>query len=208
MDQAINEAPTEKFRVLLIEDDPQIARLAQVHLTRVGLECRHAHDARSGMIAFEDTSPHLVLLDIGIPGADGWQVCTAIRRKSRVPIIMMTARSEAEDQLRSFKIGADDYIIKPFDPHLMAARVVAQLRRTYRYDARGEAKPKEQQETKQQAAPARDVLAGLPPGWAGCDACNYMGPISKFERRDIGSSQSLTICPHCRTGKTIAFAIA
>jgi len=71
MNHTHHATPTEKFRVLVIEDDPHNARLAQVHLTRLGLECRHAQDGHSGLRAFEDAPPHLVLLDIGIPGADG-----------------------------------------------------------------------------------------------------------------------------------------
>ena len=124
---------------------------------------------------------------------------------------MMTARAEPEDQLRSFKIGADDYITKPFDPRLIAARVAAQLRRSYRYEVASQTKPQNDAATAgkppQDDLTARDALMGLPSDWAGCDACNYMGPSSRFERRDEGAGQSFTICPHCKTGKTIAFAI-
>jgi DNA-binding response OmpR family regulator len=124
-----------KFIILVIEDDRDVARLMAAQLEYNGFECHHARDGKSGIAAFQKIKPHLVLLDIMMPGMDGREVCAKIRASSTVPIIMITARTDSADQVQSFKNGADDYIPKPFEPKLLTARVIAHLRRAYRYDA-------------------------------------------------------------------------
>jgi len=123
-----------KFRILVIEDDPAVARLILVNLAKAGLDCRYAPDGVAGLVAFQETKPHLVLLDIMMPGMNGRDVCARIRETSTVPIIMLTAVTGDENQVQGFKIGADDYVTKPFTPQALIARVVAHLRRAYRYD--------------------------------------------------------------------------
>jgi len=135
---APSAVPAGKFLILVIEDDPTTARLLAVHLARSGLECHHAANGKSGLAAFDSIKPHLVLLDIMMPDMDGHEVCARIRASSTVPIIMITARTESADQVQSFKSGADDYVAKPFDLALLMARVMAHLRRAYRYDAPGQ----------------------------------------------------------------------
>src|SRR5687768_11938967 len=102
-------APAKKFTILVIEDDTVIARLIASHLSRHGLEHHCAGDGQSGLAAFQRIKPHLVLLDLMLPGLSGWEVCSQIRAGSTVPIIMLTARDNSEDQVQGFKSGADDY---------------------------------------------------------------------------------------------------
>ncbi len=128
----------EKFRILVVEDEPAVARLILMNLAKAGLDCRYAPDGPSGLAAFQETKPHLVLLDLMMPGMNGRDVCARIRETSNVPIIMLTAVSGEEAQVQGFKVGADDYVTKPFNPKTLLARVVAHLRRVYRYDVTGE----------------------------------------------------------------------
>lgn len=188
-------APPEsgKFRILVVEDDPNIARLILTTLTRAGFECRYAPDGLEGWTSFKDTDPHLVLTDIQMPGLDGQQLCAKIRETSTVPIVMMTAADSEEAQLAGFKGGADDYVPKPFNPKMMTARVIAHLRRVYRYDFNEQAKP-------QSAAPA------LPTNWAQCQACGYMGPRDRFHTQNVGG-QTQTTCPVCNQAENIAYSI-
>ncbi len=126
--------PGEKFRVLVVEDDAEVARLILLNLARAGLDCRFAGDGPMAFTAFKEANPHLILLDLMLPGFDGRAVCMQVREKSTVPIIIMTALAGEEPQLQCFRMGADDFVTKPFNPKLLVARVVAHLRRVYAYD--------------------------------------------------------------------------
>ena len=189
------------YRILVVEDDEHIARLILTSLSRLGLECRWAPDGVAGLEAFEECQPHLVLLDLMMPRMSGHEVCAKIRETSTVPIIIMTALDQEEEQLQGFKMGADDYIPKPFNPKLLIARVVAQLRRAYRYDAQTADDPR------LSAADAASVdEKSTPVGWASCDACGYMGPREKFEKENA-MGQRFTVCPHCKQSEHVAFSI-
>ena len=201
---SIPATPTDgKFRILIVEDDNNIARLVMVNLTRAGLECRYAADGNAGFAAFQETSPHLVVTDIMMPGLNGRDLCAKIRETSNVPIIMMTAADSDESQVSSFKAGADDYIAKPFNPQLLAARVVATLRRVYRYDVAAE--QNREKPPVARAAPDPNAEASVPPGWSSCDSCGYMGPRDKFEGEDATGRPTM-ICPNCRES-TVTFSI-
>src|SRR5688500_14085714 len=115
--------PGAKFRVLVIEDDTEVARLILLNLSRAGLDCRYAPDGPTCLSAFIEADPHLVLLDLMLPGFDGRAVCMQIREHSTVPIVIMTALTGEEPQIQCFKLGADDYVTKPFNPKLLVARV-------------------------------------------------------------------------------------
>jgi len=184
-------ADGKTFRVLVVEDDPAIARLIMVHLKKVGLDPRAASDGNMGWKAFCECEPHLVLTDIAMPGMSGIDLTTKIRTRSAVPVIMMTALDSDEAQLQSFKAGGDDYVAKPLNPHLMMARVVANLRRVYKYDFHVEAPPPAPAPSPE---PQRSVL---PDGWSTCDACGYLGPQFKFETLDAEKGRIL-VCPHCK----------
>jgi DNA-binding response OmpR family regulator len=196
------------YRVLVIEDDPDLARVVLQSLSGLGLECHYAPDGLTGLQAFEQTDPHLVLTDVRLPGMDGFALSAKIRETSTVPIIMMTAMDKEEQQLQGFKIGADDYIPKPFNPKLLVARVVAQLRRVYRYDAdNAEALQRHAMTAQMNAAAAAEAATPkLRPGWAQCEACNYMGPRERFEKENALGNR-ITVCPNCRENDRIVFSI-
>jgi DNA-binding response OmpR family regulator len=122
-------AASPKHRVLVVEDDERTARWLVLYLEREGLEVSVAGTAAGALDAFAATSPSLVLLDVMLPGAGGFDVCRAIRSGSSVPIIFITARAGEDDRLNGFALGADDYITKPFSPREVVARVRAVLRR-------------------------------------------------------------------------------
>lgn len=118
-----------KKRVLIVDDDENIAELVSLYLMK---ECFDTEISLNGEDAIEKTktyNPHLILLDIMLPGMDGYDVCREIRKTSNVPIIMLSAKGEIFDKVLGLKIGADDYIVKPFDSNELVARVQAILRR-------------------------------------------------------------------------------
>lgn len=119
--------------ILIIEDEPRIAKVARDYLEKYGYRALIAADGPAGLAAARRESPDLVLLDLLLPGMDGREVCRRLRAESAVPIIMLTALAEESDQIVGLELGADDYIVKPFSPNVLVARVRAALRR-----ARGE----------------------------------------------------------------------
>jgi len=116
--------------ILIVEDEPKMAELLQKYLAAAGYTSRHVAHGDHALAAVQAQMPDLVLLDVMLPGADGWQICQALRRFTDVPVLMLTARAEEEDRLRGLELGADDYISKtPFSPREIVARVKAMLRR-------------------------------------------------------------------------------
>ena len=124
----------EKTRILVVDDEKHIAELISLYLMKEGYETREVYDGRKAMDEFYSFKPEPVMLDIMLPGTDGYQVCTTIRKNSDVPIIMLTARSDTFDKVLGLEMGADDYIVKPFEPKEMVARVKAVLRRYEKSD--------------------------------------------------------------------------
>jgi len=117
--------------VLVVEDDPNIADLVALYLRKNDFRTIRAVDGATGLAAVRDRRPDLVLLDIGLPGdLDGFDVCQQLRASSKVPVIFMTARDDEVDRVMGLKLGADDYVSKPFSPRELVARVEAVLRRT------------------------------------------------------------------------------
>jgi CheY-like chemotaxis protein len=207
--------PRPSYRVLVIEDDVHIAKLISVNLTRAGVESRSAFNGQAGLEEFKNHPPHLVLLDLMMPVLNGFQVCEKLRALSVVPIVIMTARLEPIHQMRGFRLGADDFVLKPFDPQLLVARVIAHLRRVYRYN-NGHIYRREDHAAETTAAESASrplqlesstPLAHMPLGWAGCDACNYMAPLSQFPRRFNGKNTTVLTCPHCQSQGRIRFAV-
>lgn len=117
-------------RALVVEDDPNIADLLRLYLGKDGFETMLVSDGLKAGSSFDLFTPDVVLLDIMLPGKDGWEICREIRKKSSVPIIMLTAKGETEDKINGLNIGADDYVTKPFDVKELIARVHAVMRRT------------------------------------------------------------------------------
>lgn len=118
-------------KILIADDEARIRRLVGDFLRREGFQIREAADGREALQIFdEDPSISLLILDVMMPEYDGWAVCREIRKSSKVPIIMLTARGEEADELFGFELGVDEYISKPFSPQVLMARVQALLRRT------------------------------------------------------------------------------
>ncbi len=118
------------MRVLIVDDEPQISAVISAYLTKSGFRTVTAQDGKSALEIYHEKNPVLVLLDLNLPGRDGLEVCQMIRQNSDVPIIMLTARSEETDKLVGLELGADDYIVKPFSPREVVARVRTVLRRS------------------------------------------------------------------------------
>ena len=116
-------------KVLVVEDDINIAELLRLYLEKDGFEVKIAHDGGEGLKLAESEQPDLVLLDIMLPVLDGWQVCRRLRKTTKTPIIILTAKGETEDKVSGLEMGADDYIVKPFEVKELLARVHAVLRR-------------------------------------------------------------------------------
>ena len=115
--------------VLIVEDDRNIAQLLQMYLEKEGYAVTIAEDGNQGLAKFQAIKPDLVLLDVMMPGMDGWAVCKAIRTESQTPIIMLTAKSQTDDKVQGLRAGADDYVTKPFEMKEVLARIEAVLRR-------------------------------------------------------------------------------
>lgn len=118
-----------KQKILIVDDDNNIAELISLYLTKECYDTKIVNDGEQALIAFEHYKPNMLLLDLMLPGIDGYQVCREIRAKSDVPIIMLSAKSEVFDKVLGLELGADDYILKPFDSKELVARVKAVLRR-------------------------------------------------------------------------------
>jgi len=117
------------MKILVADDDRDLKSLIAFALTQAGFLVEQASDGGEALKRFEATAPELVLLDINMPVANGFQVCERIRARSRVPIMMLTVRGEEEDLVRALELGADDYLTKPFSPRTLVARIKALLRR-------------------------------------------------------------------------------
>ena len=115
--------------VLIVEDDPHAVELVRLYLNHDGHSVLSANTGPEGLRRARESRPDLIVLDLMLPGLDGLEICRALRAESDVPIVMLTARVEEEDRLAGLELGADDYVIKPFSPRELAARVKAVLRR-------------------------------------------------------------------------------
>ncbi len=116
-------------RILVVDDDPHIAELISLYLKKEGFETKEVHNGKDAAEEFFKYNPHLVMLDIMLPEIDGYQVLREIRKTSKIPVIMLTAKGETFDKVLGLELGADDYMVKPFDPKELVARVKAVLRR-------------------------------------------------------------------------------
>ncbi len=123
-------------RILVVDDDRNICELIRLYLEKEGFTVTLAHDGQAALTLFKESTPSVVLLDIMLPKMDGFQVCREIRRISNIPIIMLTAKGETFDKVLGLELGADDYMVKPFENKELVARIKAVLRR---YDPKGDA---------------------------------------------------------------------
>jgi DNA-binding response OmpR family regulator len=125
-----SRAGSRQSSILVVDDEPDIRELVELLLQRAGHDVHTACDGRAGMRAFHAAPPDLVILDITMPGLDGWQTLERIRDVSNVPVLMLTARSAELERVRGLRAGSDDYVVKPFGRQELVARVEALLRRT------------------------------------------------------------------------------
>ncbi|MFC0329088.1 response regulator transcription factor [Paenibacillus sepulcri] len=115
--------------IMIVEDEDPISRVLAAYIRKAGFDCAIFKDGLQAMESFDTVQPELVLLDVMLPGMDGWEVLNGIRRKSPCPVIMLTARGEVTDRIHGLNEGADDYMTKPFEPEEVVARIHAVLRR-------------------------------------------------------------------------------
>lgn len=127
-------------KILVVDDDKNICELLRLYLEKEGYSVILSNDGEEAVVKFNALKPDLVLLDIMLPGLDGWQVCREIRKKSNAPIIMLTAKGETFDKVLGLELGADDYVVKPFDTKEIVARIKAVLRRMGQSSAENEVK--------------------------------------------------------------------
>ncbi len=216
------------YRILLAEDDPAISRMVEMHLKASGFEVETAGDGAIALAKFTQNTPHLVLSDIQMPNMSGHDLTRQIRALgSGVPILLMTAAGTDEVEMEGFKTGADDYVEKPFNPKLLVARVVANLRRVYRYDVAPKPAaapaaplaPASVNSVNDAAKRAASAIAALrphgssglpnekeiPEGWSECASCGYLGPQFKFEGQDP-SGENIFICPNCKS-RSLTFSL-
>ena len=118
-----------KTKIMVVDDDPNIRELVRLYLEKEGFEVTCAERGDEAVKLFRATPPNLMLLDVMLPGMDGWQVCREVRKISNIPIIMLTAKGETFDKVLGLELGADDYIVKPFDMKELVARIKAVIRR-------------------------------------------------------------------------------
>ncbi len=117
-------------KVLVVDDDQNIAELLRLYLSKEGYEVTVAHDGAAALEIFADLKPAIVLLDVMMPKVDGWEACRRIRQQGNTPVIMLTAKGETFDKVLGLELGADDYMVKPFDSKEVVARIKAVLRRS------------------------------------------------------------------------------
>lgn len=167
----------EKQKILIVDDDQNIAELIALYLTKECFDTKIANDGEEALTLFSQYQPHLILLDLMLPGIDGNEVCRRIRKHSDVPIIMVSAKGEVFDKVLGLELGADDYIIKPFDSKELVARVKAVLRR---FQRTGDASGKETAESISSAPSASLDYAALPKLTAASGSTSDHAPFVGF----------------------------
>ncbi len=198
------EVPSDnKYRVLIAENDDELAQLAAQHLQKAGFATFIASSGTQALQDFTSISPHLLLCDILMPGLTGHELVARVRAQSGIPILMMTNDNNDEAQIRGLKEGADDYLVKPFNPRVLTARVIANLRRVYHYHRAIAAHAKVAPAV---VAPTVEAqLAALPKGFLRCGECPYIGPSWKFNAVDQ-DKKPIIKCPSCGN-RSITFSI-
>ena len=196
-DTAKAKGEAKTFSILVIAKNPEVEELMQTLLKASGFECQFAPQGGMGLAMFETKPADLVLISTDLPDRNGFEVCLKLREKSTVPVLMVTTKRNSEEEFRGLKVGADAYLEEPFNSKLVMAHIVAQLRRTYKYD--GQSKNSEVAEEEHQGAT-------VPAGWASCEACHYMGPQTQFQTVSSEGDSEL-ICPNCGAEQRVEFEV-
>ena len=170
----------------------------QTLLKASGFECQFAPQGGLGLSMFESKPADLVLISTDLPDRNGFEVCLKLREKSTVPVLMVTTKRNSEEEFRGLKVGADAYLEEPFNSRLVMAHIVAQLRRTYKYDG--------QSKNSEVAQAQEEHSTPVPAGWASCDACHYMGPQTQFQQVSSEGDSEL-VCPNCGAEQRASFEV-
>lgn len=117
-------------KLLVVEDDLHISEIVTLYAEKAGHQVITAHDGIEGLVRFYDDNPDLIILDLMLPEMEGWSLCREVRKHGATPVIILSAKTEPYDKMKGFELGADDYVVKPFDPQELMARIMAVLRRT------------------------------------------------------------------------------
>lgn len=167
----------DKKKILIVDDDNNIAELISLYLTKECFQCEIANDGESALTKYASFSPDLILLDLMLPGIDGYEVCREIRKSNITPIIMLSAKGEVFDKVLGLELGADDYIIKPFDSKEMVARVKAVLRR---YEYQKNNTPANAEQKANDSVQYKDLTISLTNYTA-----NYMGELLEMPPKEL-----------------------
>ena len=186
------------FSILIIAKNPEVESLMQTLLKASGFECQFAPQGGLGLSMFESNPADMVLISTELPDRNGFEVCLKLREKSTVPILMVTTKRSIQEEFRSLKVGADAYLEEPFNSRLVMAHIVAQLRRTYKYDGQSKNSENAQGQSEQRTP--------VPAGWANCEVCHYMGPQTQFQQVSSEGDAEL-ICPNCGAEQRTEFAV-
>jgi CheY-like chemotaxis protein len=225
---AVHDDAASKYRILVVEDDLDVAGQILTSLARAGMECRHTTDGEVCLEALRSNDFHLLLLDLTLPRQDSQEICRKARKFSTVPLIVLMEQDEHDAQMKCFGVGADDYQLKPISFQLLALRVVSLLRRSYVYNRR---KHKLKvpfsslplAHSIQSTMPTNFVIPSAPPptppvdeatekgptlpaGWSRCDICDYMGPTPRFQTEDA-NGRKIMACPHCGDTSSIDYTL-
>jgi two-component system, OmpR family, response regulator ResD len=149
-------------RILVVDDEPTVREVVQHYLEREGYRVQAAEDGQAALAAFGADAPDLIVLDLMLPGVDGIEVCRQVRAKASTPIIMLTAKGHESDRIVGLELGADDYVVKPFSPRELVARVRSVLRRTLVGDGRGPSPPLRAGDVQVDPATREVTVAGRP----------------------------------------------
>lgn len=151
------------IHILVVDDDPHICELIQLYGEKNGYRMTSAYDGMEGLRVYYEQSPDLVVLDIMLPEIDGWKVCQEIRRDKQTPVIVLSGKGESYDKIKGFDLGADDYMVKPFDPKELMVRVKAVLRRAYPWMDKVIELPELKIDLKQYTVTCRGEVVAMPP---------------------------------------------
>jgi len=175
-----------KQKILIVDDDNNIAELISLYLTKECFQTLIVNDGESALVEFKNFNPDLILLDLMLPGIDGYEVCREVRKTASIPIIMLSAKGEVFDKVLGLELGADDYIIKPFDAKELVARVKAVLRRS-----KPTAVNDEKEESKNNIAAFTDLVVNLTNY-----TVTYMGKSLEMPPKEIELLYFLTSSPN------------
>lgn len=192
------------FLILVVASNTEVEKSMRIMLKTSALGIQFAPKGGIALSMFETSPADMVIISTELPNRNGFEFCLKLREKSSVPILMVTPKRDVDEELRSLKVGADAYLEEPFNSRVIMAHIVAQLRRTYRYNGQPKNSLQRSKVVKVEAPEA--PKAPTAPGWASCEACYYMGPQVKFEKVS-NEGDARIVCPNCGSEQRTGFEI-